>query len=298
MARRQEIDAVRGFNRAVTESVGVLGARFLGRRRPPGESRLLWEIGPDGADVRELRSRLGLDSGYVTRLLHSLAREGLVRVEAGADDCRVRRARLTSKGRTERAVLDRRSNTLAAEILAPLNDRQRSTLVDAMSTVERLLRASMVRFAVENPRSADARWCIDQYFAELDARFEAGFDPALTISADARELTLPSGLLVVARLSGRAVGCGALKLHGKGPAELKRMWIAPDARGLGIGARLLRELEACASARGVRVVRLETNRTLREAIALYRRSGYVEVERFNDEPYAHHWFEKRVKATE
>jgi ribosomal protein S18 acetylase RimI-like enzyme len=74
------------------------------------------------------------------------------------------------------------------------------------------------------------------------------------------------------------------------------MWIAPEARGLGLGARLLQELERQARDAGVRVLRLETNRALREAIALYRQSGYVEVDRFNDEPYAHHWFEKRLRG--
>src|SRR5262249_41583142 len=95
--------------------------------------------------------------------------------------------------------------------------------------------ASMVQFAVEDPTTADARWCLGQYFAELDARFEAGFDPALSITADARALTPPAGALMIARLSGEPVGCGALKFHGDAPAELKRMWIAPAARGLGVG---------------------------------------------------------------
>lgn len=160
--------------------------------------------------------------------------------------------------------------------------------------VERLLQASMVQFAIEAPTTPDARWCFDEYFAELNARFDAGFDPALSISADADELTPPAGALLIARLRGRPVGCGALKLHGDAPAELKRMWIAPAARGLALGRRLLQELERYAREAGVTVLRLETNHALTEAIALYRRSGYVEVDAFNDEPYAHHWFEKRL----
>jgi GNAT superfamily N-acetyltransferase len=179
-------------------------------------------------------------------------------------------------------------------ILEPLNDQQRETLVDAMTKVERLLRASAVRLVVEDPSTDDARWCFEQYFAELDARFDGGFNPALSISADARELIPPAGILVMARLRDRPIGCGALKLHERAPAELKRMWIAQTARGLGLGARLLRELERHAREAGVEVVRLETNRSLHEAISLYRRSGYIEVDRFNDEPYAHHWFEKRL----
>jgi GNAT superfamily N-acetyltransferase len=168
------------------------------------------------------------------------------------------------------------------------------TLPTPLGEVERLLQASMVSFAIEAPTTADARWCFAQYFAELDRRFEAGFDPALSISADAHELTPPSGFLLIARLRDRAVGCGAVKLHQEQPAEVKRMWIAPSARGLGVGRRLLGELERHARNAGVAVLHLETNRALSEAITLYRRSGYVEVKAFNSEPYAHHWFEKRL----
>jgi DNA-binding MarR family transcriptional regulator/N-acetylglutamate synthase-like GNAT family acetyltransferase len=288
------IQRVRSFNRAVAEGIGALDDRFLGRPRPMAESRLLWEIGPDGADVRELRSRLRLDSGYLSRMLRSLEKQGLVVVSASADDRRVRRARLTRSGRAERARLDRRSDDTAVRILDPLSASQRAELVAAMQQVERLLQASMIDFAIEAPTTADARWCIAQYFAELEARFDSGFDPARSISADARELVAPAGALMVARLRGRVVGCGALKFHGAAPAELKRMWISPNVRGMGLGRRLLEALEQHSRDAGVRVLRLETNRALREAIALYRRSGYVEVPAFNDEPYAHHWFEKRL----
>lgn len=163
-----------------------------------------------------------------------------------------------------------------------------------MGEVERPPTASMVTIAVEDPTTADAKWCINQYFEELNRRFDAGFDPSLSISADARELVPPEGALLIARLSGRPVGCGAFKFHGPAPAELKRMWLSGDVRGLGLGRRLLAELEEYARKAGVRVIHLETNRNLTEAIHLYRTSGYREVPPFNAEPYAHHWFEKRL----
>ncbi len=102
-------------------------------------------------------------------------------------------------------------------------------------------------------------------------------------------------MLLIARLDGQPVGCGALKFHGSDPAELKRMWVAPETRGTGLGRRLLLELEQRARDAGAPAIRLETNRTLGEAIALYRKAGYAEVAAFNDEPYAHHWFEKRAR---
>jgi DNA-binding MarR family transcriptional regulator/GNAT superfamily N-acetyltransferase len=288
------VQRVRSFNRAVADGIGALDDRFLGRARPMGEARLLWEIGPDGAEIRELRARLGLDSGYVSRVLRSLEQQGLIVVRPSPDDARARRAELTREGLAERAELDRRSDDVALRILEPLSDSQRASLVAAMAQVEQLLQASMVRFAVEDPTTADARSCLEQYFAEINERFDGGFDPARSLLPDASELTPPVGAFVIARLRNRPVGCGALVFHADAPADLKRMWIAPTARGIGLGRRLLHELERVAREAGVSVVRLETNRALKEAIALYRRSGYVEVERFNDEPYGDYWFEKRL----
>ena len=133
-----------------------------------------------------------------------------------------------------------------------------------------------------------------EYFGELDGRFDSGFDPARSLPADLDELRPPAGLFLVAALYGEPIGCGALKFHGDEPTELKRMWVAAHARGLGVGRRLLSELESRAITNGSHTIRLETNRTLREAIGLYRAAGYREVDAFNDEPYAHHWFEKQL----
>src|SRR5215467_15888238 len=285
---------VRRFNRTVAERSGTFGDSFLGRGRPYGESRILWEIGPDGCEVRELRARLDLDSGYVSRVLGSLQKEGLIKVKTSRQDGRVRLAELTRAGRAERAEIDRRSDGVAWRMVEPLSESQRHELLSAMQVVERLLTASLVAIGIEDPHSADARWCIDQYISELNERFEAGWDPARSISADADELMAPHGLMLVARLRGRPVGCGALKFHRDAPTELKRMWVSRDARGLGLGRRLLVELESHARSSGASVVRLETNRALQEAIQLYRTSGYHEVAAFNSEPYAHHWFEKEL----
>lgn len=281
----------------VAERIGALADRFLGRARPMGECRTLWEIGPQGAEVRELRARLSLDSGYLSRVLRSLEGQGLVTVETSPADRRVRRVHLTEAGLAERLELDRRSDDVAQNFLEPLSDAQRTRLVAAMADVERLLLASMVQFAIEDPATADAQWCINQYFAELNMRFENGFDPLLSISADTQELTPPAGALMLARIRGQPIGCGALKFHPGEAAELKRMWLAPEARGLGIGRRLLHELERQARDAGANIIHLETNRALTEAIELYRSAGYREVEPFNDEQYAHHWLEKCLSAS-
>jgi len=289
------IERARRFNRTVTQRVGALNDHYLARGRPLGEARVLWEIGERGCDVRILRARLGLDSGYLSRLLRSLEAEKLVAVAASGRDARVRTARLTKKGRAERALLDQRSDALAESMLEPLTDDERERLVAAMAEVERLLTTSVIRVDEIDPDDARARYCLHEYFDELDRRFDTGFDPEVSRRAGADEMRAPAGTFLVAHLRHEPVGCGGLKFHGDEPAEIKRMWVAPSARGLGVGRRLLDELERRAAVNGCRAVHLDTNGTLVEAIGMYRAAGYREVTAFNDEPYADHWFEKRLR---
>lgn len=290
----EAVGQVRSFNRLVTQRVGALNDHYLARDRPLGEARVLWEIGVEGSDVRQLRSRLDLDSGYLSRLLRSLEAAHLVTVQPKHADKRVRTVQLTPAGLAERELLDRGSDELARSFLEPLSESRRTRLVTAMAEVERLLTGALVEVKVVDPAHPDAQFCVGEYFADLGRRFETGFDPALSISAKLHELRPPAGVFLVATLCSEPVGCGALKFHGDEPTELKRMWVADSVRGLGIGRRLLGELESYAAATGVRVLRLETNKALTEAIGLYRSAGYREVDAFNDEPYAHHWFEKTL----
>ena len=153
---------------------------------------------------------------------------------------------------------------------------------------------SDVRIADE-PATADAaQHCLNLYYRELDERFASGFDPDKSILASLDQFAPPRGAFLVMRIDGKPVGCGGLAPLSEDAAYLKRMWIAPEARGLGLARRLLAALEDKARAIGYRIVRLETNRALAEAQRLYRSSGYVEVAPFNDEFYAHHWFEKSL----
>jgi DNA-binding MarR family transcriptional regulator/GNAT superfamily N-acetyltransferase len=287
-----QIQQVRRLNRLVTQSVGALEESYLRRGRPLGEARLLFETGKSGADLRALRHKLGLDSGYLSRLLRSLQAQGLVRVGRNKGDGRVRRVDLTARGRSEFKIYDALSDALAESLLGSLGEAQRERLATAMAEVERLMREAAVDVRVEAPDGADARWCLDEYFRDLAQHFEAGFDPARSNPAHDGELTPPAGFFVVARLDGRPVGCGALKRKNATVGEIKRMWTAPSARGQGVARRVLRTLEAKARESGLKTLRLETNRTLEEARSLYRNEGFREVEPFNDEPYAHYWFEK------
>jgi DNA-binding MarR family transcriptional regulator/GNAT superfamily N-acetyltransferase len=288
-----QLQGIRRFNRLITQRVGALEVDYLRRGRPLAEARLIFEIDAGGADVRALRGKLGLDSGYLSRLLQSLKAQGLAAIAKGEADGRRRRVSLTRKGRAERAVYDRLSDDLARSMLGALDASAQGRLLAAMGEVERLIGAGSVKVAAESLGSANARVCLDAYFHELAARFEGGFDRT-NDHARVDDMTSPTGLFLIARLEGDAVGCGGFKRVDKTTGEIKRVWTAPAARGMGVARRILRTLEAAARERGLKTLRLDTNRALTEARALYRSEGYEEVARFNDNPYAHYWFEKRL----
>ena len=292
-----QIAAVRRFNRTVTQRVGALSDHFLSRDRPLAVARLLWEIGAEGGEVVMLRSRLGVDAGQMSRMLRALEADGLVTVTPSDADGRVRVARLTPKGIAERALLDERSDALAASILAPLAPDERAELVAAMRTVERLVVASLVELRQVDPESTDAQRCLRAYVAELNRRSpDRGFDPRQGATAEPHEVRPPNGAFVVVYLRGEAVGCGAVKHHPGAVTDIKRMWLAESARGLGLGRRLLEHLEGLARDHGSSEAHIETSDVLPEAVALYRSAGYVEVPPFNDEPFADRWFTKPLRG--
>jgi DNA-binding MarR family transcriptional regulator/GNAT superfamily N-acetyltransferase len=287
-------EKVRSFNRTVTAVIGALNDRYVGRDRPLGEARVLWEIGPTGCDLATLRERLALDSGYLSRLLRSLEADRLIEVTTRPQDRRARVLRLTARGLRERTTLDERSDELAASVLEPLSPTQRERLVEAMGDVERLLTASSVSIAAVDPEHEDAQFCLERYTVELNGRSSRRFDPTVGATALPHELRPPAGEFFVAYLHGEPIGCGAVKHPPGSHAEIKRMWIAPHARGLGLGRRLLQRLEDCALAAGARVARIETNSDLSEALCLYASAGWTEVAPFNDEPFADRWLQKRL----
>jgi DNA-binding MarR family transcriptional regulator/GNAT superfamily N-acetyltransferase len=294
MSAADQIAQVRRFNRLVTQRAGALDDHFLGRDRPLGESRLLYEIGARGADLRDLRRRLGLDAGYVSRLVVALEEKGFVRTKAGPTDQRVRTARLTAAGRREVREMNARSDDAAALLLDSLSAAHRERLVAAMAEVQRLLQLAALHIERVPPDSDDARECVRRYFGELERRFDDGFDPDASLAAEDDALVPPRGAFLVASVDGEPLACGALKTITPGVASLKRMWVADGARGLGLGRRMLAALEDQARSLGLTTLRLETNRALVEAIALYRSAGYRETPAFNADPYADHWFEKTL----
>ncbi|CAN5662811.1 helix-turn-helix domain-containing GNAT family N-acetyltransferase [soil metagenome] len=286
-------DVLRRFNRTYTQRIGALDESFLGLGLPLASARLVFEIGTTGTTtdtgVGALRERLGLDSGYLSRLLRGLEDRGLVVVAADPADRRRRQASLTRAGLALHGRLERRSYELAQRLVAPLTERQLARLTDALATADLLVRAATVELREVDPTGEPATVSMQRYFAELDERFAGGFDAGTPT---------PPDTFTVATSDGDPVACGGVQRIGAdargGIDEIKRMWVDPSWRGAGLGARLLRHLEDVVRGRGHTVVRLDTNGVLGDAIAMYERSGYRRIERYNDNPYAELFFEKML----
>jgi len=286
------VSRVRRFNRAVTAEVGALDTSFLGRGRPLGAARVLNSIGQGQSDVAAIRDYLGLDSGLMSRLLRSLEEEGLIDTISNPQDARRRVAKLTETGRSEFQAYEALSNAQAKAFLS--RHSQPEELLRAMDIVASSLRRGHIVLEEKDPRHEDARYCLREYYAELARRFEKGFDVSLSRDPDARDMIRPRGMFLVAISDGLPIGCVGLKGSGGEVAEIKRLWVAPSARGLGLAKRLMTAAELAAHELSIEVLRLDTNSALPEAQQLYRRTGWNEIDRFNDDPYPDTFFEKRL----
>lgn len=283
-------EVFRRFNRSWSQRVGLLDSSHLATGRPLNQSRLLFEIAQfptGGVEVAELRERMGLDSGYLSRLLTQLADAELVVVTESTDDRRRRVARLTAQGRSAAEELDLRSERLVQRVVEPLTPGQRRRLEDALTTADLLIRAATLEIREVPPDGPIAREALVHYFDELNARFPSGFD------AGDQPIDL-AAVCLAAVSDGRLVAFGAYRRLSDADAEIKRLWVSPDWRGAGVASRVMRLLEERAAVQGfVRVV-LDTNENLPEAVALYDRLGYERIERYNDNPYATSFHAKRL----
>lgn len=279
---------IRRFNRAVTLETGALDASFLGRGRPLAAARVLWMIAPEGTDVGEIRTTLRIDSGQLSRILRRLETEGMVTTAPAGGDRRRRILQLTDAGRAEQAELNRLNDALAARMLARLGPEP-DRLVAAM---DRIAAALGTTIAPADPEAREARACLSAYLALLRDRI-----PGITAAhvpdpdPEAASYRPPKGAFLLAREGGRAVACVALKPVDPKTGEVKRLWVAEEARGRGLARAMMEAIEAEARRLGFSRLRLDTNEALSEAIALYRRLGWADVAPFTGFP-ATHWFAK------
>ncbi|MEP3121809.1 MAG: helix-turn-helix domain-containing GNAT family N-acetyltransferase [Nisaea sp.] len=287
-----DISRFRRFSRAVTSEVGALDTSFLGLGRPLGSARVLNAIGQGRSDVADVRSYLGLDSGLMSRLLRSLEEEGLIEVSSDKQDGRKRQAKLTETGKAAFADYERLSNERAADLLAEHSNPK--ALLEAMDLIASALGRQRWQFEERDPRDPDSVYCLEEYYAELNRRFEIGFDVTLSADPDAEDMLAPRGCFILCLSDGLPIGCVGLKGTDKGYAEIKRLWVSPAARGLGMAKRLMSEVEARARELGIALLRLDTNSKLPEAVRLYQTSGWTEIDRFNEDPYPDFFFEKAL----
>ncbi|MBL4926579.1 helix-turn-helix domain-containing GNAT family N-acetyltransferase [Fuscibacter oryzae] len=282
---------IRRFNRAVTRETGAMEESFLGRGRPLGAARVLWAIGEAGRDVADLRAELALDSGLLSRILRGLEAEGLAQLEPDPADRRRRRATLTERGQAERAEYDRLNDQMAGAILARA-PRHRDALLAAMDLVAVTLNADRIDIRPADPTDPSARACLAAYFALLSDKI-SGISTAHVPDPDpdAPLFRPPHGTFLLAWCDRLPVGCVSLKPLEPGVAEVKRLWVDPAARGLGLARRLMRAVEDQARALGYGALKLDTNAALAEAITLYERSGWTPIAPYTGFP-ATHWFAK------
>ncbi|MFD1694795.1 bifunctional helix-turn-helix transcriptional regulator/GNAT family N-acetyltransferase [Roseibium aestuarii] len=285
-----DIERCRRFSRAVTKVTGALDTSFLGRGRPLGVARVLNAIGHGRQDVGDVRAYLGLDSGLMSRILRTLEEEGLIIVTPDPDDQRKRRATLTPAGEAEYGEYERLSDERAEGLLTP--HPKANPILEAMDLLASALLKDQWEVVELDPRDPVSRYCLEEYYAELNRRFDGGFDVKRSADPDAKDMIPPRGSFLVCLSDGMPLACVGLKGTDKGYAEIKRLWVAPAARGLGLARRMMADTEARARELGISVLRLDTNKRLPEAIDFYRKDGWVEIDRFNDDPYPDYFFEK------
>ena len=276
------IDAVRRFNRFYTRRIGVLRAGLLGSPYRLAEARLLYELAQGGqATASALGRDLGLDLGYLSRLLQGLKRRGLVRARRAAHDGRQSLLALTAKGRQAFAVLDSRSRDATGAMLAPLPEHDRERLVGAMRTVEGLLSNKRGEITLRSHRPGDLGWVVQRHgalYAEeygWDGRFEALV--AGIVARFVKHFDAARERCWIAESDGERVGAVLVVKQSRSTAKLRLLIVEPAARGRGLGRRLVEECIAFARAKGYRRLELWTQSNLAAARSIYKRCGFRRV---------------------
>jgi DNA-binding MarR family transcriptional regulator/N-acetylglutamate synthase-like GNAT family acetyltransferase len=275
------VDDVRRFNRFYTRRIGALSEGLLGSPYPLPEARLIYELGQRRECIAtELAAELDLDMGYLSRLLQGLRQRGLVAAKASPRDARRMLLRLTARGRRAFATLDQRSRKEVAGMLARLPEPAQAHLVEAMKTVEAMLAERRVEppIALRGPRAGDFGWVVQRHGA-LYAR-EYGFDErfealvAGIVAQFVQRFDAARERCWIAEIAGRSVGSVFLVKQNKTSAKLRLLLVEPEARGLGIGRRLVEECIAFARETRYRKLVLWTQSNLDAARTIYRRCGF------------------------
>jgi DNA-binding MarR family transcriptional regulator/GNAT superfamily N-acetyltransferase len=287
------IARLRRFNRVVTCEIGALDTSYLGRGRPLGAARVLQLVRTEGTDVAELRQRLDLDTGLLSRLLRSLESEGLIEVSPDPADRRRRIARLTPAGLAEWQVYDALGYAKAQTVLEHAGHR-RDALIEAMDLIATVMLKEDVTIRDADPLDPAAHACVQAYYRLL-LETVPGITPEMVALplADPDRYRAPDGAFLVAWSDDLPIGCVSLRRLGPRLAEVKRLWVHPHARGQGLGLRLMRAIEGRARDLGYAHANLDSNTALVPAITLYRTDGWTEIAPYTSAP-ANIWMTKRL----
>lgn len=276
------IDAVRHFNRFFTRRIGALEARYLGSPFPLPQARVLYELGQRGeATASELGAELDLDLGYLSRLVQSLRRQGLLQGEPSKEDARRVRLSLSAKGRKVYLQLDARSRQEVAGMLDQLPAPQQQRLVGALQAVEAVLERKDKPVSLREHRPGDIGWVVHahgRFYAEeygWDERFEALV--AEIAAAFVQNFDRKRERCWIAEMDGEPVGSVFVVKDTKTTAKLRLLIVDPKARGRGLGKRLVEECIRFAREKGYRRLALWTQSNLAAARRIYRVAGFRKV---------------------
>ncbi|WP_299921609.1 helix-turn-helix domain-containing GNAT family N-acetyltransferase [uncultured Pelagimonas sp.] len=287
-----DISRFRRLSRAVTTQTGALDHSFLGLGRPLGTARVLNAIGHGKNDVGALRDYLGLDSGLMSRLLRGLEGEGLIETGPSQTDARRKVAQLTKAGQAAFEQYETLSDQSAKGVLSRYSNTEH--LLQAMDLVATVLGRDQIEILIADPDDLRIQTCVQAYCDELSEILGVTFDRQTSGDPEAESLRTPKGVFLLAMSDGLPIGCCALKGQSDGMGEVKRMWVSPSARGLGLAKQLMFQIEDHARSLGMTRLRLDTNGKLTAALSLYRNDGWQDIPRYNDNPYAEFFFEKRL----
>src|SRR5450432_3746619 len=283
---REQIALWRSFNRFYTARLGLLRKRYLDSEFSLTESRMLFEISlqPD-VNAAVLRTRLGLDAGYVSHLLSSLARRGLLSQNQSPRDAREKLLRLSSAGAAIAARLNRKADEDIVCWLERLDDRDRETVIASLSRVHEILSSVDREMQIVRATAKDGPQLFEllkEYFAELDVTERDSVADVKRMLKDERV-----GFWM-AYVEGVPAGCVALRplLSLPSASECKRLYVRPLFRGRGLAKTLLSVMERFAKELGVQWIYLDSKNDLKAAISLYKQRGYETCKRYNKNPQA------------
>ncbi len=289
-------ELVRSFNRFYTKQIGLLREGLLQTPFSLTQARVLYELGRSpGIRSTSLVEELGLDPGYLSRLLKSFEERGLVRRSNAKNDRRVNHLSLTAKGRAEFARLDARSRAEIGEMLAGMNGSQRERLVNSMTAIRDLLGSPEEparEFVMRTHQPGDIGWVIARH-GELYAqeyKWDSSFEGLVAEIAGAflRNFDEQRERCWIAERNGERLGCVFLIAESKTIAKLRLLLVEPSARGLGIGTQLVDACIAFARQSGYRKVTLWTNDILHAARRVYERAGFRLVTQEKHHSFGHH----------